>query len=108
MSGMTQLAGAYDLKGTANGKAPSAVTGTEFGSDGIVYATYADGTRLAAFKIPVAEVKSPDNLEPARRQRLPPIARTPATSRSASPASAASAPSRRARWSSPTSTSAPS
>jgi flagellar hook protein FlgE len=64
MSGMTQLAGADALKGTANGKAPSAVTGTEFGSDGLVYATYADGTRLAAFKIPVAEVKSPDNLEP--------------------------------------------
>ena len=45
MSGMTQLAGADALKGTANGKAPSAVTGTEFGSDGLVYATYADGTR---------------------------------------------------------------
>ncbi len=40
------------------------MTGTEFGSDGIVYATYADGTRLEAFKIPVAEVKSPDNLDP--------------------------------------------
>ena len=64
MSGMTQLAGADALQGTANGKAPSAVTGTEFGSDGIVYATYADGTRLEAFKIPVAEVKSPDNLDP--------------------------------------------
>jgi len=64
MSGMTQLAGADALKGTANGKAPSAVTGTEFGPDGLVYATYADGTRLEAFKIPVAEVKSPDNLDP--------------------------------------------
>ena len=64
LSSMTQLAGAYDLKGTANGKAPSAVTGTEFGSDGVVYATYADGTRLGAFKIPLAEVKSPDNLNP--------------------------------------------
>ncbi|KQU30155.1 flagellar biosynthesis protein FlgE [Methylobacterium sp. Leaf94] len=64
MSGMTQLAGADALKGTANGKAPSAVTGTEFGPDGLVYATYADGTRLEAFKIPIAEVKSPDNLDP--------------------------------------------
>ncbi|MGU3359020.1 flagellar hook protein FlgE [Methylobacterium sp. M6A4_1b] len=64
LSGMTQLAGAYDLKGSANGKAPSAVTGTEFGSDGLVYATYADGTRLGAFKIPLAAVKSPDNLNP--------------------------------------------
>jgi len=64
MSGMTQLAGADSLNGTANGKAPSAVTGTEFGSDGVVYATYADGTRLEAFKIPIGEVKSPDNLSP--------------------------------------------
>ncbi|MCK2053227.1 flagellar hook protein FlgE [Methylobacterium sp. 37f] len=64
LSSTTQLAGAYDLKGTANGRAPSAVTGTEFGSDGVVYATYADGTRVGAFKIPLADVKSPDNLNP--------------------------------------------
>lgn len=63
-SGATQFAGAYDLKGGANGKAPSSVTGTEFTADGTVYATYADGTRLAAFKVPLADVKSPDNLEP--------------------------------------------
>jgi flagellar hook protein FlgE len=64
LSGATQFAGSYDLKGAANGKAPSAVTGTEFSGDGTVYATYADGTRLAAFKVPLADVKSPDNLEP--------------------------------------------
>ena len=64
LSGATQFAGAYDLKGGANGKAPSSVTGTEFTADGTVYATYADGTRLAAFKVPLADVKSPDNLEP--------------------------------------------
>jgi flagellar hook protein FlgE len=64
MGGLTQLAGADALKGTADGKAPSAVTGTEFGPDGVVYATYADGTRLGVFKIPVASVKSPDNLDP--------------------------------------------
>ncbi|MCJ2036278.1 flagellar hook protein FlgE [Methylobacterium sp. J-068] len=64
MSGATQLAGSYDIKGSANGKAPSSVTGTEFSADGTVYATYADGTRLAAFKVPLADVKSPDNLDP--------------------------------------------
>jgi flagellar hook protein FlgE len=64
MSSATQLSGSYDLKGSANGKAPSSVTGTEFSAEGIVYATYADGTRLAAFKVPLADVKSPDNLEP--------------------------------------------
>ncbi len=64
LSGVTQLAGDYTLTGTADGKAPSAVTGTEFGADGTVYATYADGTRLAAFKVPLADVKSPDNMDP--------------------------------------------
>lgn len=64
LSGATQLAGDYSLTGTADGKAPSAVTGTEFSADGTVYATYADGTRMAAFKVPLADVKSPDNMDP--------------------------------------------
>jgi len=64
MSKITQLAGSYDLKGTADGKAPSAVTGSEFASDGSVYALYEDGSRALAFKVPLANVASPDNLEP--------------------------------------------
>ncbi|GJD52847.1 Flagellar hook protein FlgE [Methylobacterium crusticola] len=64
LAGMTQLAGDYALKGSADGAPPAAVTGTEFGADGTVYATYADGTRKAAFKVPLADVPSPDNLEP--------------------------------------------
>lgn len=64
LSGATQLAGDYTLTGSADGKAPSAVTGTEFSSDGTVYATYADGTRMAAFRVPLADVKSPDNMDP--------------------------------------------
>ncbi|MFH6784603.1 MULTISPECIES: flagellar hook protein FlgE [Methylobacterium] len=64
LSGLTQLAGDYAVTGTANGKAPAAVTGTSFDTDGTVYATFDDGTRLAAFKIPVAVVPSADNLEP--------------------------------------------
>lgn len=64
LSGATQFAGGFDLAGGADGRTPSAVTGTEFGGDGTVYATYADGTKLAAFKIALADVKSPDNLEP--------------------------------------------
>ncbi|TGD95611.1 flagellar hook protein FlgE [Methylobacterium nonmethylotrophicum] len=64
ISGLTQLAGSYGLQGQADGAAPAAVTGSEFGSDGTVYATFADGTRMAAFKVPLATVESPDNLEP--------------------------------------------
>ncbi|WP_407527455.1 flagellar hook protein FlgE [Methylobacterium oryzisoli] len=64
MSGVTQLAAAYDLKGQANGSAASAVKGTEFGSDGTVYAIYEDGSRVAAFKVPLGDVASPDNLTP--------------------------------------------
>ncbi|WP_133123607.1 flagellar hook-basal body complex protein, partial [Methylobacterium frigidaeris] len=63
-SGLNQLAGDYGVEGKADGKPPAAVTGSEFGSDGTVYATFDDGSRLAAFKVPLATVKSPDNLEP--------------------------------------------
>jgi flagellar hook protein FlgE len=63
-SGLNQLAGDYSVDGKADGKAPAAVTGTEFGADGTVYASFEDGTRLAAFKVPLATVKSPDNLQP--------------------------------------------
>lgn len=64
LSSVTQLSGDYALSGTADGSAPTAVTGTAFGNDGTVYAIYADGTRRAAFKVPLADVSSPDNLTP--------------------------------------------
>ena len=64
LSAVTQLSGDYALSGTADGSAPTAVTGTAFGGDGTVYALYADGTRKAAFKVPLADVASPDNLSP--------------------------------------------
>ncbi|EIM24915.1 flagellar hook protein FlgE [Microvirga lotononidis] len=64
MSGMTQLAGEYNVTGQANGNAPSAVKDVEFASDGTVYAVYEDGTRVGAYRIPLANVSSPDNLSP--------------------------------------------
>ncbi|TNC08620.1 flagellar hook protein FlgE [Methylobacterium terricola] len=64
LSGLTQLAGDYAVEGKANGKSPAAVTGTSFDADGTVYATFDDGSRIAAFKVPVATVSSADNLEP--------------------------------------------
>jgi flagellar hook protein FlgE len=64
MKGMTQLAGEYSLTGTSNGNAPSAVESAEFASDGTVYAVYEDGSRIEAYRIPLATVPSPDNLNP--------------------------------------------
>jgi flagellar hook protein FlgE len=64
LSGLTQLAGDYQVTGVANGNAPTAIKGAEFGTDGTVFAVYEDGTRIAAYKIPLADVPSPDNLTP--------------------------------------------
>ncbi len=64
MRGMTQLAGEYSLTGTSNGNAPSAVKSAEFAADGTVYAVYEDGSRIEAYRIPLATVPSPDNLNP--------------------------------------------
>jgi flagellar hook protein FlgE len=64
MEGMTQLAGEYNVTGEANGNAPSAVKDVEFAADGTVYAVYEDGTRVGAYRIPLANVSSPDNLSP--------------------------------------------
>jgi flagellar hook protein FlgE len=36
----------------------------EFASDGTVYAVYEDGSRVGAYRIPLATVPSPDNLYP--------------------------------------------
>jgi len=63
MNNTTQLAAAYTPQtATANGNAPSAVDRLEISKDGIATAVYADGSRVDAFKIPLASVVSPDNL----------------------------------------------
>jgi flagellar hook protein FlgE len=64
MSGMTHLAGNYQVNAAANGNAPTAVKGAEFAPDGTVYTVYEDGTRLKSYKIPLANVPSADNLTP--------------------------------------------
>ncbi|MFC4173647.1 flagellar hook protein FlgE [Microvirga sp. GCM10011540] len=64
MAGMTHLAGDYQVTGISNGNKPTAVEGAEFGSDWTVFAVYGDGTRIAAYKVPLATVPSPDNLTP--------------------------------------------
>jgi flagellar hook protein FlgE len=64
VSGMTQLAAAFNvLSGTVNGNAPSAVERIEIAADGTLYSIYENGSRQALYKIPLADVPSPDNLE---------------------------------------------
>jgi flagellar hook protein FlgE len=63
LSGTTQLATDYAvIEAEANGNAPANVEHINIDSDGTVYAVYANGNRVPAFKIPLAGVPSPDNL----------------------------------------------
>jgi len=67
LSKMTQLAANYSPQTgayapSANGSPPTAVDRLEISEEGIVTAVYADGSRVDAFKIPLATVASPDNL----------------------------------------------
>jgi flagellar hook protein FlgE len=63
MGNTTQLAAAYQVGDvSANGNAASAVDRLEISTEGIVTAVYTDGSRVDAFKIPLATVASPDNL----------------------------------------------
>lgn len=63
--GTTQLATAYTpMNVEVNGNAPSAISGVIIDEDGTVYASYENGSRVAAFRVPFATVASPDNLKP--------------------------------------------
>jgi flagellar hook protein FlgE len=65
LTGMTQLAADYTpLNIAVDGNAPSTVSGVVIQEDGTVYATYQNGAKAPAFRIPLADVASPDNLEP--------------------------------------------
>jgi len=64
-SGMTQLASAdFSPVAEANGNAPSAVDRVEISEEGIVYAIFTNGERLATYQLAIADVPSPDNLTP--------------------------------------------
>jgi len=65
LTGTTELAADYTpLNVAVNGNAPSTVSGVVIDSTGTVYATYTNGSRAAAFRIPLATVPSPDNMTP--------------------------------------------
>jgi flagellar hook protein FlgE len=64
VSGTTMLAGDYQVtKPELDGNPASAAKSVEIGADGVLDAVYDDGTRLHRYKIPLATVASPDNLD---------------------------------------------
>ena len=65
LSGLTQLSTDYVvLSAEANGNPPSGAEVMEIARDGLVYATYENGTRVPVYRIPLAHVTSADMLTP--------------------------------------------
>jgi flagellar hook protein FlgE len=65
LSGTTSLANDFTpMNVNINGNAPSSISGVEIDTDGIVYAAYDNGSRVAVYRVPLATVASPDNLKP--------------------------------------------
>lgn len=62
LSGFTQLGSAFAGTGTPNGQAASPVKDVTIDGDGIVYAKYEDGSTKPLYRIPLANVASPDKL----------------------------------------------
>jgi flagellar hook protein FlgE len=63
ISNLTQLAAGFNVSAaTANGNAPSGISGVSISTSGSVMFNYANGTSAAAYDIPLANVVSPDNL----------------------------------------------
>lgn len=65
LSRVSQLSTDYlVISAKANGNPPSGAKLVEVSRDGLVYATYDNGTRVPVFRIPLAHVTSPDMLSP--------------------------------------------
>ncbi|MGN6537242.1 MAG: flagellar hook protein FlgE [Mesorhizobium sp.] len=63
LSTLTQLGAAYTpTEPTVNGNAPGTIDKVEISKDGTIYARYKDGSSKALYKIPLADVTSPDQL----------------------------------------------
>lgn len=64
ISGMTQLATEFTQgEATRNGNGPASIDGVLIGTDGVVYAQYANGATAALYRLPIANVQSPDQLQ---------------------------------------------
>lgn len=63
IGGTIQVSAEYRvLDAWVNGNAPSAVDRIEIDTDGTLYSIYESGARVAIYRIPLADVPSPDNL----------------------------------------------
>lgn len=64
LSSTSQLSADFTVFGAdVDGNPPSAVSSIEIADDGTVYAQYDDGSIRALYRVPLADVPSPDNLE---------------------------------------------
>lgn len=65
LSESSQLATDYIVvDASVNGSGPSAVDRIEIDEEGVMYAIYENGARVETYRIPLANVASPDNLQP--------------------------------------------
>ena len=65
ISGLSQLSTDYVvISANADGNPPSGAELVEISRDGLIYASYDNGTRVPVFRIPLAHVTSPDMLSP--------------------------------------------
>ena len=63
LSTLTQLGTGFTVADAkVNGNAPSSIQKVQIGQDGVIYAQFEDGSTKALYKIPLADVQSPDNL----------------------------------------------
>lgn len=63
LAGMTQLAYNFSVQdASVNGNAPSEVKGVQISTEGIVYAQYDNGDLLPVYRLAMATVESPDEL----------------------------------------------
>jgi flagellar hook protein FlgE len=64
LSESSQLAADYTvIAAQVNGNGPSPVDRVEIDNAGVLYAVYANGSRVPTFQLPLANVLSPDNLQ---------------------------------------------
>ena len=64
LSAMTQVASAFNFKATVDGNAPAAIERVDVDNTGQVTAILQNGTTLALYKVPLADVPARDSLTP--------------------------------------------
>lgn len=62
LKGLSQIGTGYTATGKVNGNGPSSIEKVTIGKDGTIYAQYQDGSTKPLYKIPLAQVPSPDRL----------------------------------------------